>query len=158
MKKEIKSIEISEGNRMSVIRIFPHSRKEFRSADELASWLQSGLRDRDGKYHLRNVGAGIGSTPPGSVVLFRFDKEIIGEAIVKQDVIEEEIVDSGYTYKGYIQFEQSSVRVYRGFLPIEFLEKASGRDLSVARPYYKIDDWGVYAKVIKEQVKRGGFL
>jgi hypothetical protein len=48
--------------------------------------------------------------------------------------------------------------VYRGFLPIEFLEKATGKDLSVARTYYKIDDWGVYAKVIKEQVKRGGFL
>ena len=143
---------------MSTIRIFPHSREEFRSADELASWLQSGLRYRDGKYHLRRVGAGIGSIPPGSVVLFRFDKEIIGEAIVKQDVVEEEIVDSGYTYKGYIQFEQSSVRVYRGFLPIEFLEKATGKDLSVARTYYKIDDWGVYAKVIKEQVKRGGFL
>ena len=85
------------------IRIFPHTKKEFETEEELRDWLAHELKSRKGKYRLRTTN-GVGSIPSGSVVLFRFDNNIIGHAIVEKDVelINEEI--DGVKYKGRIQF------------------------------------------------------
>ena len=140
---------------MTTVRIFPHSRDEFETDDELRSWLHNGLRLRDGEYYLRAT-KGIGSIPRGSIVLFRFDKDIVGEAIVKEDVQKVDIIRRGVKYEGMIKFEASSIRIYRRPIKIKFLENITGRDFSVARTYFKIE-WDVYRQILAEVVKYGFF-
>ena len=137
------------------IRIFPHSREEFKTDDELRSWLYNGLRLKDGEYYLRAI-RGVGSIPKGSIVLFRFDKDIVGEAIVKEDVKKIDIIENGVKYEGMIKFEASSIRIYRRPIKIKFLEKITGRDFSVARTYFKID-WNIYPQILAEVVTYGFF-
>jgi hypothetical protein len=140
------------------IRIFPHSREEFETDDELRTWLHNGLRLRDGKYYLRSIQpVGLGKNSPGTLVLFRFDKEILGEAVVKEDVVKVERQRGDVEYKGMIKFEASSIRIYRKPIKVEFLEKLTGRDLSVAKTYFKFDDWNIYHKILEEAVKDGFF-
>ena len=138
------------------IRIFPHSREEFETDDELMSWLHNGLRLRDGEYYLRST-QGVGSISPGSIVLFRFDKDIMGEAIVKEDVKEVDITENEVRYEGMIKFEASSIRIYRRPVEIKFLESLTGRDFSVARTYFKIDNWDIYPQILAEVAKYGFF-
>ena len=137
------------------VRIFPHSRDEFETADEIRIWLYNGLRLRDGGYYLRAI-KGVGSIPRGSIVLFRFDKDIVGEAIVKENVKEVDVIESGVRYEGMIKFEASSIRIYRRPIKIKFLENITGRDFSVARTYFKIE-WDVYPQILAEVVKYGFF-
>ena len=139
-----------------IIRIFPHSREEFNTDDELRMWLYNGLRLRDGEYYLRST-KGVGSIPPGSIVLFRFDKYIVGEAIVKDDVKEINIIKNDVKYGGMIKFEASSIRIYRRPLEIKFLEKLTGRDFSVARTYFRINEWDIYPQILAEIAKYGFF-
>ena len=140
------------------IRIFPHSREEFEADDELRTWLHNGLRLRDGKYYLRSIQpVGLGKNPPGTLVLFRFDKEILGEAVVKEDVVKVERQRGDVEYEGMIKFEASSIRIYRKPIKVEYLEKLTGRDLSVAKTYFKFDDWNIYHRILEEAVKDGFF-
>ena len=140
------------------IRIFPHSREEFETDDELRTWLHNGLRLRDGKYYLRSIQpVGLGKNPPGTLVLFRFDKEILGEAVVKEDVVKVERQRGDVEYEGMIKFEASSIRIYRKPIKVEYLEKLTGRDLSVAKTYFKFDDWNIYHRILEEAVKDGFF-
>jgi len=141
-----------------IIRIFPHSREEFKSADELRTWLYNELRLRDGKYNLRSIQTvGIGKNTPGTLILFRFNKEILGEAIVKEDVIEEKNIFEEIEYEGMIRVEASSIRIYRKPIGINFIEKITDRDLSIAQNHYKFNDWNIYSKILEEVVKNGFF-
>lgn len=135
-----------------IIRIFPHSREEFSSADDLRTWLLTALKARGGRYFLRSTQ---GSIPTGSIVLFRHGDEIIGEAVVENDFVSREMSEKGVTYEGFIKFAPSSIRTYVGALSIESLGKLAGRDFSGARPYYKIEDWTLYPKILSEVVKEG---
>ena len=66
------------------VRIFPHSKEEFPSEDSLRDWLLGELRDKDkngGVYHLR-TSSRVKDLPPGSIVLFRYGKGIVGEGVV----------------------------------------------------------------------------
>jgi hypothetical protein len=72
------------------IRIFPHSREEFPSDGLLQIWLHSALRSKGGVYHLKTLNGGKPKNlSPGSIVLFRFDKSIVGEAVVQKDISNE---------------------------------------------------------------------
>lgn len=135
-----------------VIRIFPHSKEEFATADELRTWLVTALKARGGRYLLRSSQ---GSIPSGSIVLFRHGNEIIGEAVVEEDFVAKSIKEGDFTYEGFIKFAPSSIRVYVGSLPIKALEELAQRDFSVARTYYKIEDWALYSRILSEVVKEG---
>ena len=137
-----------------MIRIFPHSRDEFETTDDLKTWLLTALKARGGRYYLRE-GSKYGSNPPGSIILFRYGDEIVGEAVVEEDFTPEHKAESGFRYEGYIKFEPSSIRTYVGALSIETLERIVGRELKPARPYYKIDSWIVYPSILAEVVKEG---
>lgn len=134
-----------------VIRIFPHSKEEFKDSDELRTWLITALKARGGRYLLRE-GSGHGSNPSGSLILFRHGNEIIGEAVVEQDYI---AYDKPVTYGGFIKFVASSIRLYVGGLPVKVLGELCGRDFTGARSYYKIEDWAAYPKILAEVAKEG---
>ena len=140
------------------IRIFPHSREEFETDDELRTWLHNGLRLREGKYYLRSIQpVGLGKNSPGTLVLFRFDKEILGEAVVKEDVVKVERQRGNVEYEGMIKFEASSIRIYRKPIKVEFLKKVTKLNLVGANVYYKFDDWNIYPKILEEVAKDGFF-
>jgi|Deesub1362B_J571_1020462.scaffolds.fasta_scaffold06895_2 hypothetical protein len=136
----------------AILRIFPHSKQEFATADDLRSWLVTALKARGGRYLLRS---NQGSIPRGSVVLFRHGNQIVGEAVVEEDFVSQPVEVDGVTYEGSIKFAVSSIRLYVGGLPIEVLADLAGRDFSVARTYYKIEDWAVYPRILSEAVKEG---
>lgn len=133
------------------IRIFPCNREEFETVEELRIWLEKTLPlEREGRYRLRTL-QNIKSVPQGSIVLFRFDQEIIGEAIVRQDIqeINEEI--NGVNYVGAIYFEPSSIRIYKRPLPVSFIEQLSNKNLAVPRSYYKIYDFNIHKAILEKE-------
>ena len=136
------------------MRIFPHSRDEFETADDLKTWLLTALKARGGRYFLR-LDSKHGSNPTGSIVLFRHGDEIVGEAVVEQDFVPEPKIEGGFSYEGYIKFSPSSIRTYVGAIPIETLERLTRRDLKRARPYYKIEDWTIYPLILAAVVREG---
>lgn len=89
------------------------------------------------------------------MVLFRHGNQIVGEAVVEEDFVSQPVEVDGVTYEGSIKFAVSSIRLYVGGLPIEVLADLAGRDFSVARTYYKIEDWAVYPRILSEAVKEG---
>ncbi len=135
-----------------VIRIFPHSKKEFNNESDLQKWLKSDLILQDGKYLLRTIN-GVGSIPVGSMVLFRFNKNIVGQAVVERDIKPINKETNGVTYKGIIKFNISTIKVYRKPLPIGFVEKLTDRSFQFARAYYKFYDYSIYDK-IQEEINR----
>jgi len=132
-----------------IIRIFPNTRKEFDAEEKLRDWLNDELRLRGGEYHLRTTN-GVGSIPAGSIVLFRFEKNIVGHAVVKKDVVSFNKKIDGIKYEGMIQFKPSSIKVYKKALPIEFLEKITGRNFSFGRAYFRIETSDLFHKILAE--------
>lgn len=134
-----------------IIRIFPHSKEHFENPDELRTWLSTTLRLRNGWYRLEKLqGIGIGNNPPGTIVLFRIDQKIVGEAIVKEDVIEIEDKE----FEGKITFDPSTVRIYKKPLQIAILGKITNLNLENAKPYYKIEP-KLYPYIMQEIIKNG---
>jgi hypothetical protein len=122
-----------------LIRIFPHSKEEFEDEIALKYWLAHILPyERKGRYLLRSTGR-VGKIPPGSVVLFRFGNNIVGSAVVQQDVESIDETIDGVHYEGRIRFDTNSVKVYDCSIPIEFLEDLTQRPFAVARTYFKIE-------------------
>ena len=152
------------------VRILPHDTKEeFRSEDILRMWLLNGLRGRGGVYHLRSKDA-VADLPPGSVVLFRCDKVIVGEAVVQKDkeVFHENLKGrtlSGESaeYEAQVIFAPSSIRLYAPPLEVDRLQehiKAHGMDKNIlqnagVRP---VLNWDIYACVLQDVAERGSFI
>lgn len=137
------------------LRIFPTSREEFKTATDLRSWLHVGLRLSGGNYHLHT---GISKIECGSIGLFRFDQDIVGEAVVAKDGAEPcDHTEGGIRYESVVCFDPRSIRIYQRSVPIERVAEICGRDLSVARTYHKIEDWKVYPKLLAEIVSNSGF-
>lgn len=140
-----------------LIRIFPNTRDEFESEDELKDWLNDELRnERNGRYRLRSTN-GVGKIPPRNIVLFRFHDHIVGHATVADGIRPLNEVVNGIKYEALIQFEPASIRVYNQSLPIETLETFTGRDLSFGRAYFKFEDADDLFEEILAKVERDGF-
>jgi hypothetical protein len=152
------------------VRIFPHSQAEFPSKDLLMTWLLIGLRGRGGVYHLSSADA-VADLPPGSIVLFRYGHEILGEAVVcRGKEIEREkgrnLLGEEGEYAAQVTFAPSSIRLYSPPLSVKQIQKHTEKDISSsAQPYYKLD-WEVYGCILKEVVSgrdqsattEGGFI
>jgi hypothetical protein len=138
------------------VRIFPHSQTEFPSKDLLMTWLLIGLRGRGGVYHLTSADA-VASLPPGSIVLFRYGHEIIGEAVVRkgkevQRAGGRTLLGDDGEYAAQVTFAPSSIRLYSPPLPVKQIQQHTEKDISSsAQPYYKLD-WDVYGHILKEVV------
>lgn len=146
------------------IRIFPHSQEEFASIDTLTTWLLTGLRARGGRYRLRSRDA-LAELPIGSIVLFRYGNKIVGEAIVagyfRESSIDRTLAGEEFEYKAYIMFSQTSIRVYAPPVPTKKLQAILGDSLDITKsaiPYYKIEDWTIYPRLLAEIVESGAFI
>jgi len=131
------------------VRIFPHSKEEFPSEESLKTWLLGDLRNKKGGvYHLRTVNR-VKELPPGSIVLFRYGKVIVGEAVVWKG-------KKALEHGAQVTFAPASVRLYAPPLSVEQI-RAGKNIASSARVYVKLD-WSIYACVLKEVVSRGTFI
>src|ERR1700677_1447542 len=99
------------------IRIFPHSRAEFPTKENLTTWLANGLKHRGGQYLLVSRDR-VAELPPGSVVLFRYGTDIVGEAVVKESLrdfpvtAQNSATGEDQAYESCVRFEPTSIRVY----------------------------------------------
>ena len=147
------------------IRIFPHSQKEFPSRDTLTTWLLTGLKARGGRYLLVSKDA-VAELPPGSVVLFRYGQVVVGEALVIEysrdsPVGDRNLAGDDQGYEACIWFSPSSIRVYAPPVGIEALQSFIGESPNIvpsAQPYFKIEDWNVYPRLLAHVGKSGTFI
>ena len=144
---------------MPDIRIFPTARGEFESVDKLREWLDSALR-RDGKYHLCPRKPGEPDPTPrikaidaGSVGLFRFHDEFIGEGVIASGVECGDFTDPANNLRYYqlAHFDPSSIRIYRQGIAVEPLG-VTGK----ANAYQKMD-WAFYGRLLAAVESGGGF-
>jgi hypothetical protein len=144
------------------IRIFPHSKKEFSSVDMLTTWLLTGLKARGGQYLLVSKSA-VAELPPGSLVLFRYDEVVVGEAVVKEYLRDSPVRDRTLAgevqeYEASVWCLPSSIRVYAPPVEIEALQSFVGESPNMipsAQPKFKID-WNVYPKLLAHIVGKSG--
>lgn len=144
------------------IRIFPHSKEEFPSLDMLTTWLLTALKARGGRYLIRSSSS-VAELPPGSIVLFRYGRVIAGEAVVSQYVKDatrnRTVLGQETHYEAYVELSQSSIRVFAPPLPVDELQTVIGGALNIttsAQPYYKLEDWTVYPRLLGAHVGGGG--
>jgi hypothetical protein len=140
------------------IRIFPHSKEEFPSLDLLTTWLLTALKARGGRYLIRSADR-IADLPTGSIVLFRYEHVLVGEAVVCRYVRDSRndrtLLGLETQYQAHIEFSPSSIRLFVPPVPVEELQMILGSSANItasAQPYNKIEDWGVYPKLLAAHV------
>jgi hypothetical protein len=150
---------------MTHIRVFPHSKEEFPSLDMLTTWLLTALKARGGRYLIRSSKA-VADLPTGSIVLFRYGHVLVGEAVVCRYVRNSRnhrtLLGQETQYEAHVEFSPSSIRVFVPPIPVAELQDIIGDVTNItasAQPYYKIDDWTAYPKLLAAHVgKAGSFL
>jgi len=146
------------------IRIFPHSRDEFPSIDSLTTWLMTALKARGGTYHIRSAKS-VKTLETGSIVLFRYHDMIVGEGVVsnyiKEPSPDRTVAGEEIAYEARTIFAPSSIRIFQPPIPIGDLQGVVGAEPNMipsAQPYFIIEDWSVYPKLLAVAVKQGAFL
>jgi hypothetical protein len=150
---------------MPHIRIFPHSKDEFPSLDMLTTWLMTALKARGGRYLIRSANA-VADLPTGSVVLFRYGHVIVGEAVVcryvRDSAKDRTLLGQETHYEAHVVFSPTSIRLFVPPLPVTELQSIIGDSLNIttsAQPYYKLEDWSAYPKLLAAHVgEAGAFL
>jgi hypothetical protein len=144
------------------IRIFPHSKDEFPSLDLLATWLLTALKARGGRYMIRSADR-VADLPTGSVVLFRYGHVLVGEAVVfkyvRSSANDRTLLGQETPYEAHVEFSPSSIRVFVPPLPVEELQSIVGESPNLtasAQPYYKLEDWGAYPRLLAAHVSNAG--
>jgi hypothetical protein len=146
---------------MPHIRIFPHSQEEFPSLDALQTWLMTALKARSGRYLLRSRKA-VAELPMGSIVLFRYADDVVGEGVVREYVRESHtgrtLTGEEQQYEAQVTFAPDSIRLFAPPVTVEELQRIVGEALPIMIPngYYIIRDWGVYPKLLAGHVGRAG--
>jgi hypothetical protein len=143
------------------VRIFPHSvEKEFPSEESLKEWLLGDLRQGGGVYRLRTTNC-VKDLPPGSIVLFRYGKGIVGEAVVRKgkELLNPRVKEKTKTgevveYPAQVTFAPSSIRIYASPVPVEAIQRHMNEQhiakniVKSPRVYAKLD-WEIYACILK---------
>jgi hypothetical protein len=145
------------------VRIFPHSQDEFRSRDELTTWLLTAFNAGGSRYLLRSREA-VAELPPGSIVLFRFGNDIVGEGVVRAysrlpaAVTDQTPAGEQRTYEARVDFAPGSTRLFAPPIPVESLQRLIGEshNIRVARTYHIIPEWSVYPQILAAHVGTGG--
>ena len=76
------------------------------------------LRGEKGTYWLRSLRP-TNRISPGTVALFRFKDDIIGEGIIKSASVEHYFKDGDDEYEGYIMFDSGSLVAYKRKITVE---------------------------------------
>jgi hypothetical protein len=138
---------------MPHIRIFPAERS-FPSREAFAAWLAQ-LRASGGEYHLMNA---IAELPIGSVVLFRYADEIVGEGVVREYVRRPGAAPSptgeAERHEASVSFAPGSIRFFRPPLPADVIQEVIGRDNDLhSEGGYCIIDRSLYLKLLVAHVR-----
>jgi len=109
------------------IRVISMSAQEgfFTTLGEVRDWLKISCKvNNKGIYSYKERKGYLGKNcnPPGSIMLFKWKGQIIGEAIVEKDSLEYEQPPEGEE-KFYITFEPSSIRLYNQKIPLKEIEE-----------------------------------
>jgi hypothetical protein len=132
----------------------------------LMMWLLTSLRGRGGIYHLRDANA-VKDLRRGSVVLFRCQHNIVGEAIVskEKEIYSEKLRDRTLLgeeeeYEAQVTFAPSSIRLYSPPLPASYIQLLLGntKDIMTFPGAYAELDWCFYSQILEEVVSRGTFV
>ena len=107
----------------------------------------------------------VAELPPGSLVLFRYGQAVVGEGIVKEysresSTEERTLLGDDQTYESCVSFSPGSIRVYAPPVRIEALQSFIGEPLNISMPvpYYKIEDWNVYPRLLAHVAESGFFI
>ena len=134
---------------MPHIQIFP-AQTAYPSREAFAEAL--GQLRASGEYRLVG-GNPIPELPAGSIVLFRYADEVVGEAIVREYV-------RGAADEARVVLVPGSVRFFKPPLRVEIVQEVIGRDNDLcARGGYCVIDRGLYLKLLAAHVRdrRGEF-
>src|SRR5690349_19795546 len=96
---------------MPSIRLFPHDPAQFRTREELATWLDAEMRKNGGRYRLVTSGAPPKELPAGTVVLFRHGHYLVGEAAVAS-YDRRPFTEDGVEYAAQVFFNPDTIRVF----------------------------------------------
>ena len=139
-----------------LVKILPHSPKEFKTADELANWIGTELKARGGEYLVVHMNRRY-EMPSGSVCLFMKDRKVVAEGVVKESLQRYEGKEvsptTGKPYEGAMTFEPSSLRRYVRPLELDFVQQISGRNI-VPR-FVQSLGWADYGRLLAEVAKTG---
>ncbi len=142
---------------MPHIRIFPHSQDEFPSLQTLQTWLMTALKALGGRYLLQSKNA-VADLPAGSIVLFRYGNEIVGEGVVREykreSHTERTLAGAVQQYEARVTFAPGSIRLFVPPLAVEELQRIVGDAVPIMVPsgYYIIRDWSVYPKLLAAHI------
>lgn len=130
------------------------------------TWLLTALKALGGVYKLRSRNS-VAELPAGSVVLFRYADVVVGEAVVVEYSREspsragQTLLGERQDYEAYVRFSPGSIRVYAPPVEINELQSSIGDAPNLvpsAQPYFKIEDWAVYPKLLACVARSGGFM
>lgn len=148
---------------METLRIFPHDAAVFATEDDLTAWIMTALKARGGRYYLladdpRPVPAE-NMMEPGSVVLFRYANNIVGEAVIRSFDKTAGTQRDGRSYQAVATFVTSSIRIYSPAISTHALQQLIGEspNISVERSYHQLD-WSAYPKVLSLVTGSGCFV
>jgi len=105
-----------------------------------------------GEYHLTGENA-VPELPVGSVVLFRYADEVVGEGVVREYI-------RGVGDEARVIFAPGSIRFFKPPLLVEIVQEVIGRENDMrAENGYCVIDQGLYLKLLASHVRdrRGEF-
>jgi hypothetical protein len=118
------------------------------------------LKANGGKYRITSESEDSSNRPAelpcGSVVLFRFEDLLVGEAVVHAYSPDPGVdEDSGKKYIARVFFVPSSIRIFCPPIPIKALQVLIGdaKKLTGRNPYYEFTDWTLYPKLLAAHVR-----
>jgi len=113
VSKTRKMFESLDTTAYPTVYIFPNSEDEFSKFSDLKNYIEDDLRRGEGYNHTQ-----IRETSPGSIILFAYNKKIVGEGVVKSATTEKVPKD----YKKTYFFDKDLLRVYNKKIPIDDLK------------------------------------
>lgn len=117
-----------------VIRIISMKEdREFQTNGEVKDWLNRTCRVlRNGKYHFYDKRyLGEEKNPPGTILIFKWKNNLIGEGIIKEDRLlnKDKTIPEPY----YVKFEPTSIRTYTKEIPVPYIrdmiKELTGKDI-----------------------------
>ena len=118
--------------------------------NEAVKWLKE-KRQEPSLYHFREKKPR--NLLPGSIVMFSIERQIIGQAIVKEGVKETPLErkkrlkeDNGFDYKFYLTLEPSSIDIFHRFPQKKDVELET--KLKFSRLFTYITDWKQYLQIL----------
>jgi len=104
--------------------------------------------ERHGKFHLRSkIGLGGECNSPGSLWILRFKGNLIAEASVEKDIIDN---DDEEEEKYAIYFQPNTIKIYLNPIPVKNISLPSGKDITRRGIILSEEDHGYLKKYFRK--------